>query len=159
MSLGVLDGALARSVVIHKDASERRLGAVLGRMLAHVALRAWPQWPDVVTWVPATAAAMRRRGFDHGWGIAAPVAEEFGLEPRAILTRGRARDQRVLDKADRASNAAGTFAVANAELPVGARVLIVDDVLTTGATLDAAAEAILSAGAGAVRAAVLARAW
>lgn len=159
VSLGVLDGTLARAVVLHKDSSERRLGAVLGRMLAQVAEDAWPQWPDAVTWVPATRAAVKRRGFDHGRGIAAPVARAFGLEPVALLGRGRARDQRDLDKSDRARNVAGTFAVLPHVQLGGARVIVVDDVLTTGATLDAAADTLLSCGAASVRVAVIARTW
>ena len=70
--------------------------------------------------------------------------------------RSAARDQRALGRSERAANVAGTFRVA-ARVPE--RVVLCDDVFTTGATLDAAAAALLSAGADAVRVAAVARAW
>ena len=72
------------------------------------------------------------------------------------LQRTAARDQRALGRQERATNAAGTF-VAIGRAPQ--RVLLTDDVFTTGATLDAAAAALLSAGTDAVRVAAVARAW
>ena len=72
------------------------------------------------------------------------------------LTRAAAADQRLLGRADRARNAAGSFAVTGA---LTGHVLLCDDVFTTGATLDAAASVLLDAGACEVRCATVARAW
>ena len=74
LSLGELDGALARAVVLHKDAGERRLGALLGGMLATAVAERWAGWADAVCWIPATSAAVARRGFDHSAALAEPVA-------------------------------------------------------------------------------------
>lgn len=156
IALGVLDGGLARGVVLHKDAGERRLGPLLGDMLALRVADEWREWADAVTWVPATREAVTRRGFDHACALATRVALGIPAPLLDTLKRGRARDQRLLGRSARASNAAGTF-ISRCAVPQ--RVVLVDDVLTTGATLDAASTALLEAGATAVRVAVLARAW
>ncbi len=156
LAAGELDGALARAIVLHKDAGERRLGDVLGGMVARRACERWPQWPDAVTWIPPTKAAIARRGFDHGHALALPVARRLGVAASPLLRRERARDQRELSRSARQQSARESFLV---EGPVPAKVLVVDDVLTTGATLDAAAAALLAAGAASVRVAVVARAW
>ena len=72
------------------------------------------------------------------------------------MTAASAQDQRALGRIERASNVAGTFATGAS---VSGRVLLCDDVFTTGATLDAAAQSLLEAGARAVRCAAVARVW
>lgn len=155
IALGELAVPLSRAIVLHKDAGERRLSAVLGSLLAEKTALAWPAWPDAVAFVPATSAALRRRGFDHAEAIAGACAGALGVPLLPVLFRERALDQRRLGRAERLERARGSFSAGES----GGRVLIVDDVLTTGATLDAAATALLDAGAEAVRVAVLARAW
>jgi predicted amidophosphoribosyltransferase len=156
IALGGLEPPLSRAVVLHKDASERRLAPLLGGLLADVVLTEWPAWADAVSFVPATRKAIRRRGFDHAEAIASAVAAAIEVPLVPALARRAALDQRALGREARAANAAGSFA---AVAPVPARVLVVDDVMTTGATLDAAAAALLEAGAERVRCAVLARSW
>jgi len=156
LSLGEFAAPLARAVVLHKDAGERRLGPALGELLAEqVALR-WPGWPDAVTFIPATRAAVRRRGFDHGRGIAETIAATLGVPLLELLERSAALDQRVLGRVERARNVAGSFSAREVS---AVRVLVCDDVFTTGATLDAAAGVLLDAGVVAVRCATVARAW
>ena len=156
LSLGEFESHLARAVALHKDAGEQRLGAVLGSLLAEQVVSTWPGWAESVTFVPATRAALRRRGFDHGRAIAAEVAEQLGVPLVDVLQRAAAADQRSLGRIDRARNAAGSFSAS--ERP-GGRTLLCDDVFTTGATLDAAANVLLVAGASEVRCATVARAW
>jgi len=156
LALGELARPLARAVVLHKDGGERRLGPELGAMLGRMVLEQWPEWPDAVAWIPPTPEALIRRGFDHGGALAAPVAAAVSRPVTVLLTRDAALDQRRLSRAARARNAADTFCAVTAP---PRRILLVDDVLTTGATLDAASGALLDAGAEAVRVAVVARAW
>lgn len=156
VALGVLDGGLARGVVLHKDAGERRLGPLFGDMLAERVAEQWSGWADAVTWIPATREAVIRRGFDHAHALAVRVALGIAAPLQHTLEREKARDQRSLGRTARASNAAGTFISCG---PVPPKIVLIDDVLTTGATLDAASSVLLEAGASAVRVAVLARAW
>jgi len=156
LGLGELDGPLARAVVVHKDAGERRLGGLLGDLLARRVAEQWGEWAETVCWIPPTRQALARRGFDHGRALAQPVASRLGVRLAPLLVRARAKDQRRLGRDERIASAGGTFSALG---EVRGNVLVVDDVLTTGATLDAAADLLLASGARAVRVAVIARAW
>ncbi|MBA4370662.1 MAG: ComF family protein [Coriobacteriaceae bacterium] len=158
--LGTLEPPLSRMVVLHKDAGERRLGAVLGALAAEVWLATPPAAPAVppeaVTFVPASRDALRHRGFDHAEGIAHAVAARLGLPCVRALTRVRGGDQRALGRDARL--AALSCAFAPGPEPTPPRVLLVDDVFTTGATLHAAALALRASGCAEVLALALARA-
>ncbi len=156
LAVGSFEAPLARMVALHKDAGERRLADVLGSLLAESVREQWDGWAQSVAFVPATGAALGRRGFDHGAAIAQVVAQQLELPLLDRIARTAARDQRALGRAARAANVAGTFSVTG---EAGGRVLLCDDVFTTGATLDAAAASLLDAGATAVRCAAVARVW
>ena len=112
---------------------------------------------DGVAFVPCTPDAYARRGFDHMEEVARHAAALLGLPFVDALARWAPRDQRGLTKGQRAENArASSVPVADA---AGTRLLLLDDVLTTGATLGAAAGALKLAGARRVAGATVARAW
>jgi predicted amidophosphoribosyltransferase len=98
---------------------------------------------EAVTWIPTTAARRRRRGFDQGQLLARALALRLGLPCVRLLRRlpGPAQTGRSL--AER--QAGPRLAVSRAAVP--ASVLVVDDVVTSGATLSAAAVALRSLGA------------
>ncbi len=157
VSLGSFEPPLARCVKLYKDSGERRLGRVLGELLAE-ALTSWGAWADIVVPVPAARSSVRRRGFDHTRLIAEPVASVLNAPLTDALAVRHAQDQRRLGRVDRAQNMAHAFAlVPGVALP--ARVLLIDDVMTTGATVDAAAGALLAGGVHEVRVGTVARAW
>jgi predicted amidophosphoribosyltransferase len=153
---GVLEPPLSRMVTLHKDAGERRLAPALAS-LALDALSGWLEWPDAICGVPASPAAVLRRGFDHGASLAASLGSLARI-PAIEPLRCRPRlDQRALTREQRRANAARSI-VSRRGVHVPSRVLLVDDVFTTGATLDAAACALLSGGAAEVRVVAVARA-
>jgi ComF family protein len=107
--------------------------------------------------VPASRASLARRGFNPANEIARDLGRELGLPVRRdLLARTReAAAQHALGRQARASNSALLF---RATQPIaGWPVAVVDDVMTTGATLDAVGRALLNAGAGSVTALVVAR--
>lgn len=108
---------------------------------------------DLVTWIPSTARHRRRRGFDPSELLARAVARRRGLRARRLLCRGDDVAQTARDRAGRLSGPALMPAGRNrsSRRP---RVLVVDDVCTTGSTLRAAATALRGWGAGTVVAAV-----
>ena len=135
-----------------KYGGEQRLAELLGAAVA----RRWAQigvGADLVTHVPVHGARARTRGYDQAELIARAAARLLGLPYAPLLARERATiAQFDLDRSDRAANVAGAFAVrpprsAGATDPAGRWVLLVDDVVTTGATLAACAEALEQAGA------------
>jgi predicted amidophosphoribosyltransferase len=108
--------------------------------------------PPVLTWAPTTDSRRRRRGFDQAEVIAGLVAAEFGVAARPLLERRPGPHQTGRSRTERLH---GVEFVATG--PVPASVVACDDVVTTGATLAAAAAALREAGARVVRGLALAR--
>jgi ComF family protein len=134
------------------------LAEPLGDALAAAALRAPPSnlCPDALIAVPLGTARQRERGFNQSIEIARVVARRTGLPLVTGLVRtGNAPPQATLPWAQRRRNVRGAFACAGSF--AGRHVALVDDVMTTGATLEAAAAVLLQCGAARVDAWVVAR--
>jgi predicted amidophosphoribosyltransferase len=116
---------------------------VVGRLADGMALLVEPGWADLVTWAPTSTAHRRRRGFDQAEVLARAVARRLGVPARQVVRRdpyslaqtGRTRAERL---------GGPTFVAVR---QVVGRVVIVDDVVTTGATLRQASAVVLAAGA------------
>jgi predicted amidophosphoribosyltransferase len=98
--------------------------------------------PDVVTWAPTTAARRRGRGFDHAELLARAVARQLRRPCRRLLDRAPGPPQTGRPLAERRHGPTVT-----ARTAVSGRILVVDDVVTSGATCAAAAIALKRAGA------------
>ena len=108
---------------------------------------------DVVTWAPTTPARLRARGFDQAEVLARAVARRLGVPSRRLLRRGGGPAQ--TGRGALARHQGPAFAPCRALR--GGRVLLVDDVVTTGATVAAAARALREAGAARVAVVAAAR--
>jgi predicted amidophosphoribosyltransferase len=98
----------------------------------------------VITWVPGRRSDAVQRGYDHAELLAVEVGRLLGLRPVRLLRRVRpVSDQASLTARDRFANLAGAFAAR----PCPRAVVLVDDVVTTGATVAACGVALRAAGA------------
>ncbi|MFD1489436.1 ComF family protein [Ancylobacter vacuolatus] len=154
-------GDVARDL-IHalKYADRLDIAPPMGRMMARAGADILSDAQALVP-VPLHRLRLWRRRFNQSAALAGVIGGEAGLPVRAgWLERQRATVPQVgLDRAARARNVQGAFAVpemAKGELR-GRRLVLVDDVLTTGATIDACVKALLRAGAGRVDVLVFAR--
>ena len=157
----VYGGAIARAVTRMKYERRPDLARPLGDLLAAAIERRAPlDRACVVVPVPLHPLRLAERGFNPAALIGRRIARHFdvALWPLALRRTRSTRAQATLDRTDRQANVAGAFAVRRPERLRGRPVLLVDDVRTTGATLEACAAALRSAEAGAVKAAVVARA-
>jgi ComF family protein len=138
----------------HRDLAA---GALLAQLMAQ-AFAGQPR-PGALVPVPLHRARLRRRGYDQALELARPLATALELPLlENVLVRTRATGpQSELGRADRRRNVRGAFCVPGVPV-LPAHVVLVDDVMTTGATLDAAARALRQAGVGRVEAWVCARA-
>lgn len=136
---------MAAAVSFEEGAGERRLASEMARLMLFQVPPAWLAGA-VAAPIPASAAARRRRGFDHGRELACAVAGMAGIPLVEALARPRTFDQRALGRRGRIHNLQGRFqALPGATVP--ARILLIDDVCTTGSTMNAACDALRAAGA------------
>jgi ComF family protein len=144
---GLYSGALRDIIHRHKFSHDHGQG----QLLAHLLRQAWDRHgltrPDCILPVPMLPAKVLSRGFNQSVELARMLGKAIGLAPKPCGLR-KTRDtmaQSSLGRAERHRNVAGAFKAATDM--TGQHVLLVDDVMTTGATLTACAEACRVAGA------------
>lgn len=155
------NGAVQRLIHALKYEGKRSLAKRLGLLLAdRVSKDGTLKGIELLIPVPLHPSRMRERGYNQSELIAEAVGQRLGLPvvKDVLIRRRRTKTQTKLDTWQRRENVKGAFSVKKPELVLDKRVALVDDVLTTGATLDACAQTLLSAGAREVQALVVARA-
>jgi ComF family protein len=155
-SFGSYEGPLRKLIHLFKYAKVETLASPLSRLL----VRALPvdQRFDVVIAMPMHWFKRWERGFNQAELLAIPVAKRYGLKLSTNLRRTRyTKSQAGLTEFQRRANLKNSLRVTQPEQIAGKKVLLVDDVFTTGATLRAAAAALKTAGAAHVAALTLAR--
>jgi competence protein ComFC len=153
-------GLVRRALHELKYAGEQRLAEPLGAAIAE-RWRRTAAGGDLIVHVPVRGDRARERGYDQAETLARVAARELGLPHLAALERGRATvAQFQLGRDRRAANVAGAFRPAGPGMGraiAGRWVVLVDDVVTTGATLAACADELLASGAIGVSAVTVAR--
>lgn len=141
--VGERTDALKQVLNDYKFESRREAATVLAELLDATL----PFLPAdiVVTWVPTTSAHIRLRGFDHAAMLAGKVARMRCFDAAALLARHTFESQHELNRTAREKAVEHAFSLKR--VPTRPNVLLIDDVLTTGATLRACVDALKTTGA------------
>lgn len=150
--------AAKRIVSAYKDHGERRLARIMAAIMTPYLVPEWLEATDAITFAPASAQAHRKRGFDHAELLAQEVARNVNLPCISVFNRPKSHDQRVLSRAERLENLENRLFVTPGTTPPR-RLIVIDDVYTTGATLSACTRALKASGTHTVFALTLARTW
>lgn len=135
------------------------LAAPYGRMLAMKLYECHPEGFDFITWVPVSAKRKRKRGYDQAELVAQSVGRELGIKPTRLLKKLRDNPaQSGLQSEQRRANVLGVYAFTGETDLRGKRILLIDDVFTTGSTAEECARVLKSAAASEVHCATVAAA-
>ena len=154
------EDAVRHSLLKYKFYGKRHYAQVYGRRLAEK-LRAEERADfDVLTWIPVSAKRLRKRGFDQVELLAKSLGQELGTVPVACLkkTRNNQPQSGIVGQAERRANVLGAYELVNPGTISGKRVLLLDDIITTGATAGECARVLKTGGAKEVQLAVIAAA-
>ena len=154
------EGNVRRSLLRYKFYGARSFASGYGRLLAMKLLQTHPEGFDCLTWVPVSRLRKFRRGYDQGQLLAESVGRELGMTPVPLLKKVRHNRPQsgIRDAAKRRGNVLGVYREENREILSGKRILLLDDILTTGATAGECARVLLTAGAKEVHCAAVAAA-
>lgn len=149
----------AESIRRFKFCGYRHYARNYGRLLA-MKLGGDPEDFDLLTWVPTGRKRALKRGYDQAKLLAKAVGRELGRKPVKLLRKrwDNPPQSSLKGAAERRANVLGIYEVTGADLVKGKRILLLDDVITTGATAGEAAKMLLLAGATEVHCGVLAAA-
>jgi ComF family protein len=153
------DGPVARAIHRFKYEDHPELAPALAELLASECRQFLSQAPRLLVALPLHDRRFRERRYDQAQLLAGELARATGREaPVGLLSRARETRRQVgLSESDRALNVAGAFTASPSV--AGREILLVDDVLTTGSTVRAAATALREAGAERIEVLTLARAF
>lgn len=153
---GCYDGVLPRLIHLMKYGGVRTLARPLGELM----MRAFPRDERLDALVPVPMAWWKRfrRGFNQTEALAREISEPTSLPVWNLLAASGGAPQAGLTAAQRRSNVAGRYRVRQPERVSGSRLMLIDDVFTTGATANACARLLKKAGARRVVVMTLARA-
>ena len=138
-----------RSILRYKFRGARHYAHAYGRLLAMKLLREYPDGFDILTWVPISPLRRLTRGYDQVELLAKAVGRELQMEPVRCLRKIRHNRAQagISGSAERRANVMGCYRITDPALVRDKRILLLDDVITTGATAGECARVLLTAGA------------
>ena len=142
------EGNIRESLLRYKFRRARHYAPVYGRMLAMRLLQEYPDGFDLLTWVPISRLRRFKRGYDQVELLAQAVGQELGMTPVSTLKkiRNNRPQSGITAAAKRRANVLGVYRVICPQEVQGKRVLLLDDIITTGATAGECARVLLTAG-------------
>jgi ComF family protein len=152
------EGPLREALLAFKFRGRKDVGRLLIRLLDKE-LKAMREAFDVIVPLPVTEKRLKERGFNQSYVMAEEIGAITGkpIVFSCLYKQKETKDQYTLSKEERRKNIKGAFAVSGPEAIRGKRVLLVDDLMTTGNTVSEASRKLLSAKARAVLIFALAR--
>ena len=149
-----------RSILRYKFFGKRSYAAAYARLLGMKLMKEDRLNVDLITWIPISAKRLKKRGFDQCRLLAEALSAEVELPVAPLLkkTMDNQPQSRITGYAHRKANVLGAYTVINVRQIAGRRILLIDDILTTGATAGECARELLTAGAEEVHLAVIAAA-
>ena len=114
---------------------------------------------DIISWVPLSKQRLRKRGYDQAQLLAEIVSQQLGIPciPVLVKVRNVSPQSKIGDAAKRRSNIAGAYSIIDDETIAGKKILLIDDIVTTGSTFSECARTLGSSGAEKVYCAAAAR--
>ncbi len=146
------------AILRYKFSGAQAYAEAFGELLASCIYEDLEGEYDILSWVPLDARRRRKRGYDQAELLAREAGRRLRREPVRVLRKrpGVKPQSRTGDPAKRKVNIAGAYRAADPALIKGKRILLIDDIVTTGSTLSECAKTLLMAGAEDVRCATLA---
>lgn len=143
------EDSVRRSLLRYKFHGVQSYAKPYGQMLAMKLQQNHPDGFDLLTWVPISALRKFTRGYDQVELLASAVGAELEMEAIPLLTKVRHNRPQsgITGDAQRRANVLGAYRVTNPELLKDKKILLLDDIITTGATVSECARMLLTAGA------------
>lgn len=143
------EDSVRRSLLRYKFHGVRSYAKAYGRVLAMKLQQVHPEGFDLMTWVPISSLRKFKRGYDQVELLAKVVSEELGIPCVRLLKKVRHNRPQsgIVGDAQRRANVLGAYRAVEPEQLKDKKILILDDIITTGATVSECARVLLTAGA------------
>ncbi|MDP8219649.1 MAG: ComF family protein [Candidatus Theseobacter exili] len=149
---GHYDDGLRKLIGRFKYGKKRYLAAAIGKRMVQSGKNLLNDNTDIITYVPIHWHKRWKRGFNQSEELAQVVSKEYNIQLKELLSRIKRRHGQVsLGRDDRKRNVEDIFEVVDKELVKGKSIMLVDDVITTGSTVNACAKTLIKSGAVNVR--------
>ena len=155
------EGMVRKSIHRFKFRGRRLYAKSYGKILAGKLSQQHPEGFDILTWIPTGTFRKLTRGYDQVALLATAVGSELGMQPQPLLKkiRNNRPQSGIRGEAQRRANVLGAYRAIDPAAVKGKRILLLDDVITTGATAGECARVLLTAGAEEIHFGAVARAW